>query len=76
MITKIGKFDAKTGTVPVRFEQGGLVHERSVNAVLNPQGTCDRKATAARVAEVALGVAHKFDAGLLGAAPLSPENAE
>lgn len=28
MKTRIGKFDAATGTVPVRFEHDGKVHKR------------------------------------------------
>ncbi len=66
MKTKIGKFDAATGTVAVRFEHDARVHERAVNAVLKADGSYDAKATAERVAEVASGVAHKFALGLLG----------
>ena len=66
MKIKIGKFDPATKTVPVRFEQDGKVHERAVNAMLGDDGAYDAKATKARVAEVAAGVAHKFALGLFG----------
>lgn len=64
----IGKLDASTGTVRVRFEQGELRHERAVNAVIGEDGKHDRKATVQRVDQVAEGVAHKFALGLLGTA--------
>jgi hypothetical protein len=68
MKTRIGKFDAATGTVPVRFEHDGKVHKRPVNAVLKEDGTYDATATAERVEQVATGVEHKFALGLLGEA--------
>lgn len=67
MKTTIGKLDPATGTVPVRFEGEGWAHNRTVNAVLKPGGKLDRKATEARVAEVAAGVEHKFSIGALRA---------
>ncbi len=74
MKIEIGKFDRATGTVPVTFEQDGKRHKRDVNAVIRADGRHDRKATAARVDQVAAGVAHKFALGLLGdpAAPQQP----
>lgn len=66
MKTRIGKFDPASGTVPVRFEQEGKVHERRVNAVLGEDGDYDAAATKARVEDVAAGVAHKFALGVLG----------
>lgn len=69
MKTTIGKFVAATGKVPVRFELDGQVHDRAVVAVLKPDGKYDRKATAARVAEVAAGVEHKLSIGALRTQP-------
>jgi hypothetical protein len=63
----VGRFDAGTGTVPVTFEQKGMTHSRSVNAVIGEDGKHDRAATLARVDEVAAGVANKFALGVLGA---------
>lgn len=71
----IGKIDTATGTVPVIFEQDGKRHERAVNAVISPDGKHDRKATAARVDEVAGGVANKFALGLLGDAAAPEQDA-
>lgn len=65
MQTEIGKFDPATGQVPVRFSDGDWSHARPVNAVLTKAGKYDRTATAARVADVAQGVAHKRALGLL-----------
>lgn len=62
----IGKFDAATGQVAVTFEEGAKRHARTVNAVLGEGGKYDRKATRARVEEVAEGVARKFGMGLIG----------
>lgn len=69
MKTTIGRFDSKTRTVPVKFEYGGVVHKRPVNACLKDDGTFDAAATADRVAEVAGGVAHKIDIGAIGNPP-------
>lgn len=65
LTTKIGRFDAQSRTVPVIFTNGGIVHERRVNAVIRPDGSHDAKATKARVAEVARGVAAKIDLGVI-----------
>ncbi len=64
--TKIGAFDAASGTVPVTFTAGAIVHSRRVNAVV-AGGKYDAKATKARVAEVALGVAAKIELGVIAA---------
>ena len=66
MRTEIGRFDPATGQVPVTFTSGTIKHERRVNACLGANGKYDAKATAARVAEVATGVAAKIEAGVLG----------
>lgn len=65
--TKIGRFNAETGTVPVTFTSGAITHKRAVNAVLDAKGKFDKDATDARVAEVASGVAHKIAAGVIRA---------
>lgn len=61
----IGKFDPATATVPATFVHGGVTHRRAVNAVLDPAGAYDAKATKARVDEVAAGVEHKIATGLI-----------
>lgn len=66
MKTTIGKFDAETGTVPVRFVHQGVTHSRPVNAVLDENGQYDKAATALRVGEVAIGVGHKIALGVIG----------
>ena len=63
--TKIGKFDPETRSVPVTFTSAEIVHKRSVNAVLKDDGSYDKTGTAARVEEVAQGVAHKIAAGII-----------
>ena len=73
LITKIGTFNTTTKTVPVTFTSGEIVHTRDVNAVLKASGTYDKSATAARVAEVALGVAAKIGLGVIKVAPIEEE---
>ena len=65
MKTTIGKFDPATGTVPVSFSHNGVRHKRPVNACLDSEGKFDAAATAARVEEVADGVAYKIGMGLI-----------
>lgn len=65
MKVRINRFDAQTRTVRVRFEHQGVVHRRPVNACLDADGGYDRAATAERVAQVADGVAHKIEAGVI-----------
>jgi hypothetical protein len=67
MKTTIGAYDPDTRTVPVTFVYAGVTHKRPVNAVLDEAGSYDRKATKARVDEVARGVAHKIQIGAIGA---------
>ncbi len=43
LTSSIGRFNAKTGTVPVTFTAGAIVHRRDVRAVLTDAGKCDRK---------------------------------
>jgi hypothetical protein len=62
----IGRFDRRTGQVPVTFSHAGVSHVRQVNACLKPDGSNDRKATAARIEEVALGVERKIELGVIG----------
>jgi hypothetical protein len=63
--TSIGRLNPQTGTVPVTFTSGPIVHRRAVNAVLTDDGKHDRAATMARVADVAHGVAHKIAIGAI-----------
>jgi hypothetical protein len=67
--TVIGKYDAVKKSVPVTFTLGDIIHKRSVNAVLCEQGKYKRAETAARVAEVADGVAAKIACGAIVAQP-------
>jgi len=73
METRIGKFDATTRTVPVTFEHEGVTHQRNVNACLTSTGGYDKKGTAARVEEVAQGVAQKITLGVITNPPPEPE---
>ena len=61
----IGAYDAATRTVTVTFEQGTIQHRRSVNACLDAKGGYDEAATAARVDDVARGVAQKILVGAI-----------
>ncbi len=65
MKTDIGPYDADTRTVPVTFDPDGVAHQRPVNACHGLDGTYDRLATAARIAEVARGVAVKIAIGVI-----------
>lgn len=72
----VGKFDRSSSSVPVTFEHMGVRHERSVNACLTDKGRYDEEATAARVNDVAAGVAHKIQLGVITNPPepeVSPE---
>jgi hypothetical protein len=72
MDTHIGAFDPETRSVSVTFVHGGATFTRRVNAVVDGAGAYDEAATADRVAAVGLGVAYKFEAGLIPLL-LSPE---
>ncbi len=76
MKTIIGKFEPETSTVPVNFQHQGIRHKRSVNACLDDHGGYDRAATAARVVDVAAGVAHKIEIGVIGPEPATGPAAE
>ncbi|MGU3314238.1 hypothetical protein ACLBWH_01705 [Sphingomonas sp. M6A6_1c] len=65
MKTTIGKHDPETRQVPVVFDPDGVAHRRAVNACYTEDGSYDRKATVARVAQVALGVAAKINLGVI-----------
>ena len=69
LTTEIGTFDPVAKNVPVTFTKGEIVHKRNVNAVLCKRGRYNRAATAARVAEVAQGVAAKIECGAITAQP-------
>lgn len=69
----IGKYDPEPRTVPVTFEYGGVTHKRAVNACLKDDGSYDKKATAERIDQVAAGVTHKIDLGVItNPAPEAP----
>lgn len=65
MNISIGDFDAETGTVPATFNHAGVLHQRTVNAVLDEEGEFDVAGTAARIQEVARGVAEKIALGVI-----------
>ncbi|WP_303828875.1 hypothetical protein [Asticcacaulis taihuensis] len=65
MKTTIGTFNSATRSVSVTFEHNGVTHTRDVNACLTDKGHYDKKATAARVQEVANGVTHKIESGAI-----------
>ncbi|WP_278984615.1 hypothetical protein [Sphingobium yanoikuyae] len=69
LTTKIGPYNADTQQVSVTFTSGDIVHKREVNAVLKASGAYDKAATAARVSEVATGVAVKIGLGVIKVAP-------
>lgn len=73
MNVKVGRFDKASRTVRVTFTSGDIVHERRVNACLKPDGSHDSKATKARIAEVASGVAVKIGLGVIGAPKVEEE---
>lgn len=72
LTTKIGAFDKDKRTVAVTFTSGEIEHKREVNAVLKDDGSYDKAGTKVRVAEVALGVAHKIGLGVI-TVPVEPE---
>jgi hypothetical protein len=65
----IGSFDAAARAVTVTFDHEGVTHVRSVNAVVDEAGEYDAESTAARVDEVAAGVAYKIELGVIVNAP-------
>lgn len=65
----IGAYDADKRSVPVVFAHAGITHSRDVNACFDSKAKYDAKATAARVDEVALGVAAKIEAGAITIPP-------
>lgn len=76
LTTKIGAYNATTKTVPVTFTSGEIIHKRDVNAVLKENGSYDKAATTARVAEVANGVATKIAVGAIAMPPVEQEAPE
>ncbi|MBV8973102.1 MAG: hypothetical protein JO290_12515 [Sphingomonadaceae bacterium] len=64
MRTAIGPFRAIDRSVTVTFTDDGFSHTRHVTAALDEHGAYDAAGTAARVDQVAAGVAHKRDLGL------------
>lgn len=72
---QIGAYDSSARSVPVTFSHASVTHSRSVNAVLDAEGAYDAEATAARVADVARGVAYKIEAGIITNPPPEDEPA-
>ena len=73
LITKIGTYDQERRIVSVTFTSGAIEHKRDVNAVHKGDGSYDKAATKARVAEVARGVAHKIGLGVITVPAPEPE---
>lgn len=69
----IGNFNSSTLSVPVTFTDGDIVHQRDVRACLTKVGNYDKEATAARVEEVAAGVAQKIALGVIAAGESVPQ---
>lgn len=61
----IGPLDETTRQVAVRFRDAGVTHDRRINACYDADGQYDEQATAARVQEVARGVAVKIALGVI-----------
>lgn len=72
----IGAYDDETRTVPVTFTEGEIVHRRPVNACHGESGAYDEAATAARVADIAAGVAVKIAVGAITNPPEPEPEAE
>lgn len=73
MQTAIGAYDNDTRSVPATFTLGEIVHKRAVNACHTEGGAYDEEATAARVVEVAAGVAAKIAVGAITNPPAEAE---
>ena len=69
------RYDAVGQRLTVTFTSGDLVHKRDVNAVVGANGKYDAKATKARVAEVARGVAEKISLGVIVTPPTEENEA-
>lgn len=73
METTIGALNRTTNKVEVTFSHNGVTHTREVNACLNAKGKYDQDATAKRVEEVAAGVKHKIELGVITNPPPEEE---
>jgi len=74
MKTTIGAYNSTTRAVTVTFDHNGVSHTRDVNACFTDKGHYDKKATTARVQEVANGVTVKIEGGAITNPP-EPEAA-
>ena len=52
--------------IQVRFTDGTITHERTVNVCRDADGNYDADATLVRIAEVAMGVEGKIAVGVIG----------
>ena len=69
MEIKPGAFDKATKQIEATFVHNGVTHTRKVNACLNAKGGYDQQATATRLEEVARGVQHKIEIGVIANPP-------
>lgn len=76
MEIKVNGYNADTRTVSVTFDHKGVTHTRDVNACHDGDGGYDEAATAARLEEVATGVAAKIAAGAISNPPAAEEAAD
>jgi hypothetical protein len=65
MTTTIADYVEGSDTVSVTFTQGTVVFTRDVNIVKDSAGAYSPEDTADRVAQVAIGVAHKIAIGVI-----------
>lgn len=72
----IDSYDPDTRQVSVTFVYAGVTHTRFVNAVMSPSGAYDEHGTELRIVEVARGVEHKIDLGVIQNLPEPVESPE
>jgi hypothetical protein len=59
--------------IKIRFEYKDITHERTVNVCFDEDGNYDEEQTNNRIQEVANGVKHKIDVGVISAPEPSPD---
>lgn len=62
--------------IRVRFQYGGVTHERLVNVCFDEDGNYDHESTEARVQEMANGVKYKIDIGVISNPEPAPNPGE
>lgn len=74
--TVIAEYADGSNSVKVTFDcsVSGISHIRDVNIVLDENGKYDPHTTALRVQEVAMGVHHKIQSGVITASSIEPSD--